>query len=172
MTLDYIRLLYDYTYWATAQVLRTAEEARIEPDAASTPERHTRSGQVHETLVHMMGAEWLWRSRWQGVSPAAGLPPGEFPTLQALRTRWQDEERQMRAFLATLHEADLAREITYTNLKGQRLTLPLGPLLLQVVNHGTQHRSEVALVLTALGHSPGDLDLLIFLLQGPPATKA
>ena len=51
------------------------------------------------------------------------------------------------------------------DLKGVTHSLPLGQMLLHVVNHGTQHRSEVAMLLTELGHSPGDLDFHLFLLQ-------
>ena len=38
----------------------------------------------------------------------------------------------------------------------------LWDMMAHVVNHGTQHRSEAAMALTAMGRSPGDLDLLDF----------
>ena len=162
MTLDYIRLLYAYTGWANNQVLNTAAGVRIDELDEAGRRRWTL---VQETLVHVVGSQWIWRSRWQGTSPSSRPTRDDLPSLEAIQACWREEEQAMRAYLDTLTDADLARDITYTNLRGITYSLPLGPQLLHVVNHGTQHRSEVAMLLTELDHSPGDLDFHLFLLQ-------
>jgi uncharacterized damage-inducible protein DinB len=161
MLTDYFVTLYDYNYWANGWVLDAAEH--LSEAQLNTPTQNGHDS-LRGTLVHMLGAEWMWRSRWQGVSPTAALSEDDFPTLEAIRKRWHLEEQQMRAFLATLNDENLTRIIQYTNTQGQVYAPPLWQMMAHLVNHGTQHRSEVALMLTELGHSPGDLDLLVFLV--------
>jgi len=64
--------------------------------------------------------------------------------------------------VAALTDADLARVVEYTNMQGERWAYPLWQQMIHQVNHATQHRSEAAVMLTKLGHSPGWLDLLYF----------
>ena len=166
MHIQDIQLLFDYGYQTNARLLDTA--ARL------TPEQFTQSvfkiGSIHRTLVHQMSAEWVWRSRLQdGISPTGPLDPADFPSLDAIRVRWGTEETAMRGWLAGLRDDDLARTLHYQSMTGQTGSGTVGPLLLHVFNHGTQHRSEVAAMLTELGHSPGDLDLFLYLRRRTPS---
>ncbi len=87
----------------------------------------------------------------------------EFPSLASLRARWQAEEKAMREYLAGLQSDDLVTRIGYTTTIGMPFETTLWHILAHVVNHGTQYRSEAGVLLTQLGHSPGDLDLIAFI---------
>ncbi|MBI5304926.1 MAG: DinB family protein [Chloroflexi bacterium] len=159
MDVAYFQFLYDYNYWANGRLLRAAEGISDAQFIAPTAHSH---GSLRGTLAHTMMAEWIWLSRWQGVSPTALIREEEFPTLAALIARWRDEETKLRAFLSGLTDADLTRVIHYTNTRGQAFARPLWEMLAHVVNHGTQHRAEASAMLTALGRSPGDWDFIYF----------
>jgi uncharacterized damage-inducible protein DinB len=158
-----IRTLFDYNRWANRRV-RGMAESLSETDLGAP------AGLSHEslmdTLVHILYAEWIWRKRCaEGISPGPKKPWEEPLTFSALVDFWQEEEAKMRAFLADMDQAGLAQRIQYRTTAGEPRENLLWQLLTHLVNHGTQHRSEAALRLTALDRSPGDLDLIVYLRE-------
>jgi uncharacterized damage-inducible protein DinB len=156
---EVIRSLYRYNDWANQRIL--------EASARLTPAQLVEGGgasfdSIRDTLVHTMGAQWLYLERWQGRSPQALPDASDFPDLAAIRTRWERIERDTQGFVAAVTEADLTRVVAYLNTRGERWAYPLWQQMIHQVNHATQHRSEAAVMLTKLGCSPGMLDLLYF----------
>ena len=119
-------------------------------------------GGLCSTLVHALSAEWIWRTRWEGSSPTSLLKPEQFPDFPSLQERWAKEESHLMSFVNDLPEERLHRTFDYRNTAGQPFTKVLWHVMAHVVNHGTQHRTEAAAMLTEFGHSPGDLDLVLF----------
>ena len=116
---------------------------------------------AYETLLHMLVVDWGWREFCvtkddDDDSDPEGWP---LPDRAAIRSFWSEEHMRLRAYVASLDPAALAEPLTWTNDDG-RSTAPRWQIVSHVVNHGTQHRSELARYLTECGHSPGDLDLL------------
>jgi uncharacterized damage-inducible protein DinB len=157
-----IMTLYDYNDWARRRVLDQAALVTPEQYVAPAP---VPQGSLRGALVHTLAAEVAWCRRWQGDSPAALLSPTELPTFEALAERWAQEARALRDFVAGLTDDDLNRTIHYKTTKGSPMANTLWHLMAHVINHGTQHRSEAAMLLTGYGRSPGDLDLVVFLRE-------
>src|SRR5258707_11249334 len=155
---EVIRSLYRYNDWANRRILDTS--ARVTP--AQLLEGGASLDSLRDTLVHTMGAQWVYLERWHGRAPRAYLAAGNFPDLAAIRARWETVERDTQGFVAGLTDADLGRVVAYTNMQGERWAYPLWQQMIHQVNHATQHRSEAAVMLTKLGCSPGGLDLLYF----------
>lgn len=155
-----IVILYKYNQWANAKILNAAVPVTPEQFIASASFPH---GGLRGTLVHALFAEWIWRKRWEGTSSTTRFKPEEFPTIESLRTRWLEEEGQLMKFVDTVTDENLINTFHYTNTVGEPFTRVLWQAMTHVVNHGTQHRTEAAAMLTDLGHSPGDIDMIYFL---------
>ena len=163
--LPFFNHAYEFHYWANERILRTA--ANLSEAQLVTRVFPNHNG-LCGTLVHTMSAEWLWLQRWRGTSPKSSWREEDFPTLESIRERWHQQEQDMREFLAAQHDEDLHHVIHYTRLNGTALAFPLWQLMAHVVNHGTQHRAEAAAMLTELGHSPGDMDMVLYLQEKTP----
>lgn len=157
MIVEFIHNLYQYNAWANTRILDTA--AQLTPDQLHAPSGASFDS-AHATLVHILSAQWLWLMRWQGHSPLAMLDPHTFPDLNSLRVRWEQVERETHDFVFACTEADLARGVTYHNFKNEEWVYPLWQQMLHQANHATQHRGEVAMILTGFNCSPGSLDFL------------
>jgi uncharacterized damage-inducible protein DinB len=162
MNVQDILTLYDYNYWATRRILTAG--AQVSRDQFVAPSAHSHGG-LRGTLVHALDAEYGWRMLCQHYTTTPDMAEATFPTLQALEQRWREEEQAMRAYLGSLTDVELAGHVRYTTGSGQVHERVLWHCLLHIVNHGTQHRSEAAAILTGYGHSPGDLDFMLFLSE-------
>jgi uncharacterized damage-inducible protein DinB len=165
MTLDDVRTLLAYHYWARDRMLDAVSSVTSEQQrqdlGSSFPS-------IHATVVHVYSAEWIWHQRWTGQSPAAALPADRFPDLAAITAAWQTLEREMRALVEALAEAGLAAPREYKLLSGQPGVSTGWQMFQHVVNHATYHRGQVMTMLRQSGGAPQSTDLIAFhRLQAP-----
>ncbi len=171
MKIDEIKLLYDYNEWADARILAAC--AKVSPEQYAAPTSiGTGRGGLRETMVHILDNLWQQRITLQGYykEPLAGqaaydateLHEDALPTFAALRERWVTEQQEMRAYIVTLTEETLNGTIRYV-IPGAVREYDVWQILVDVVIHATQHRSEAAVLLTGYGQSPGDFDFTTLL---------
>lgn len=153
-------ILYQYNQWSNAKILNAAANVTNEQYLAPASFPH---GGLRGTLVHALFAEWIWRTRWEGTSPTQRLKPENFPTFESLRARWAEEEKLLMSFVDGLTEERLNSKFRYTSTEGKPHERILWQAMAHLVNHGTQHKTEAAAILTDLSHSPGDIDMIWFL---------
>ncbi len=160
MTLSDLTLLLDYHYWARDRVLDAA--AGLSPDQF-TEDMGSSFRSVRDTLAHLYGAEWVWHSRWLGVSPLALPDAAELGDVDTVRTRWMALEEQVRGFAAALGDEGLNRPFEYKTLAGKPGRSLFWQMVQHIVNHGSYHRGQVTTMLRQLGAPPAkSMDLIQF----------
>jgi uncharacterized damage-inducible protein DinB len=87
------------------------------------------------------------------------------PTLAAIGERWQRVEADLRGRFAGVRDEELARPLTYINLRGETWTYPLGQTVHHLLNHQAYHRGQVTTLLRQLGSAAVPVDFLVYMDQ-------
>ena len=145
-----VRFLFAYDRWATERVLVQIDGVEPALWGATGVVGDRGLGAI---LVHMLGAHQRWRLAFEGSAESPEPEDEPLPAPTDLAERWRVELDVTDAFL---------RELTPGFLAHVEDGVTAAVMLQHLANHGTQHRSEAALLLTQADRSPGQLDLIFF----------
>jgi uncharacterized damage-inducible protein DinB len=155
MDRDLLVALYNYNIYANRLVLDTAASLSDEEFTRPASPSHE---SVQMLLLHMIRAEtfFLKQSQGQPVLPR----PAAAPSLAQIRAYTDQLAQEQEAFVRSLAENDLKREVEY-EMGGHPFRLAVWQMLAQAFVHSTHHRGELSIVLSGLGYPLPTLDIII-----------
>ncbi len=143
---------FKFNLWANLRVLDACaglDDAQLDATIRGT------FGSVRETLVHIVAAEEGYVQRFTGQRLEPALHKDDpFPGFDELRRR----VRQSGEGLIAIAEQFDAAQVLHLSYQGQFYAVPAIFVLIQAINHATDHRSQVATVLSQQDVTPPELD--------------
>src|SRR5689334_14538814 len=107
MNIQDIKFMYEYNYWANGKILEAAAKVPRGQFLAPAEFPFGNGGSLRSTLLHIVDAEFGWRGFFEFKKFGEDLNPDDYPTLQALERKFQEEETAMRGWLNRITDEDV-----------------------------------------------------------------
>ena len=159
---EHLQNMFEFIRWADGLMIRAA---RTVPDDGYYREQGISLGSIHKLMVHCMSVQWLWLSRWRGESPARVETHEDFPTRDSLEQRWPLVHSAMLDFLGMQSPKSISRVVQYKNTRGEIYNVPLGDLMLHVIDHESYHRGQINTMIKRAGGTPAAIAFHTYALQ-------
>ncbi len=159
MKIDELRTLFAYDTWANELLL---DAARGIPEESIGRDLGTSHQSLLGTFVHLVAAEELWVSRFKGAPRSKLRGLDEIASLDAVLSWWEAVRLERDAFISSLGEDDLEREMEITTTAGATYRHSYAEMFRHLANHSTYHRGQAAGILRQLGGKPPSTDLIRF----------
>ena len=140
--------LFEHNRWANLPAIDACADLT---DAQLDSTVHGTAGSVRETLMHIAGAEQRYVSRLCDREPTYG-ERGGWPGIAVLK---QALDESGTALIDLTGRAD-PDEVLRGEYQGRAYALPVAVVYVQAINHATEHRSQIATILTQQGIEPPD----------------
>jgi len=159
MTLQEMKLLHAFSSWATQRIFEAATALTPEQFGKDMKSSHK---SIQGTLLHLVAAEMIWLSRWQGKTEMPKLEPSAVPTLEALKTAWEKVGLETAKWLGAMTDRSLQETFTMTTSAGVTYRHTFAQAFQHVVDHSTYHRGQIITLLRQTGMTPPNTGLITF----------
>lgn len=150
------QIQFNFHFEVTQRLLTLAQALPADRYYAKSGYSH---GSIHDTFVHLLGADQLWRKVITNLPDPEQLP--ESADIDDIHV-WLAVERQgWHELLVSVDAATLFATFDRETPWGSH-AFTMWTTLQHVILHGMQHQSELARLLTEAGHAPGDTDFLTY----------
>ena len=161
LTPEWMRMMAQYNAWQNGWMIPAASALS---DDARWADRGAFFGSIHGTLSHLLWADTLWMSRFDGGdAPEAPIErtTQNYPDWDGYVAARSAMDDRITRWAGGLSDADLEGTVSFwSGTKGAELTQPKFKTYTHFFNHQTHHRGQVHAMLTAAGASTPDTDLL------------
>lgn len=153
LDVDVVTEFFRHNAMMNRRLVDACRQLTPEQLGATTPGTY---GRIGATLVHIANAQDGYAARFLGTERPERLPEDPFPGFDALAERLTNGDAQLEE---AAKQAGQGHDVQVTGDDPPGTwRMPASLLLLQAVNHGTEHRSQVATTLTQLGVEPPEMD--------------
>ena len=121
-------------------------------------------GSVRNQILHLMSVDEAWFSGLRGVDIPDAIDPASVADRNGIRRQWDAVEHDMRDYLRKLRD-DMLFDKPFA--VGEDKDLITWQVLLQVGNHGTDHRSQLLRLLNDLGVKTVSQDYIFYAYDHP-----
>jgi uncharacterized damage-inducible protein DinB len=143
---------FRHNLWANLRLLDAC--ANLSNEQLDTGAKGTR-GTIRETLLHLCAAEGRYVSRFTGQKAETALSErSPFPGFEALQ---QSARTTGEALIAIVERGEATRTL-HISYGGADHETSASIVLIQAINHATDHRSQIATMLSLQDIIPPELD--------------
>jgi len=145
---DYYQRLFKYDRWANQRIV---DAMRLLP----SPE-----GRGLHLLSHIFAAQEIWLGRITGN--LSSLPPFPERSLPECADAFEMTSKNWNEYLLSVSDAELNRQVSYVNTKGEKFVTSVKDILTHVINHSTYHRAQIVITLKGKIEKLPVTDFIVF----------
>jgi uncharacterized damage-inducible protein DinB len=160
VTPEYVRTMAAYNAEMNRRLYAAADRLS---DADRRAERGAFWGSIHGTFNHLLWADQMWMSRFDGwEKPPVSIKQSAamMDAFEAMRAKRAELDARLEAWAGRVSTEWLAGSLTWFSGAAQReMSRKRDVLVVHLFNHQTHHRGQAHALLTAAGQETGDTDL-------------